>query len=203
MDAYKATYMHFINPIPRQEFWERTLYTKPQAPIVKRKPGPLKKKRRKDANEGPSGNKKPKNDTNLKRQLKEFSCTYCGTKGHTKRSCSHKKADDADVAAAAAANAATSAANVAANVVAPAANATAPQPSEINLTQPTYSQPEITEQVPPSELPHVSRPEKLAPKRITQPIIDPMQGCSSGTASRMQSIWKFVPTPGFKPPRKN
>ncbi|MED6202511.1 hypothetical protein PIB30_106343, partial [Stylosanthes scabra] len=94
--------------------------------------------------------KKPNNDTKLRRRLKEFSCTYCGTKGHTKRSCSHRKADDADVAAAAAAaataNPATPTTNAAAaNVATPTANATAPQPSEIDLTQPTYSQPNITE----------------------------------------------------------
>ncbi|MED6167914.1 hypothetical protein PIB30_007229 [Stylosanthes scabra] len=168
-------------------------------------------KRRKDADEGPSGSKKPNNDTKLRRRLKEFSCTYCGTKGHTKRSCSHRKADDADVAAAAAAaaNAATPTTNTAAaNVATPTANAaatnaTAPQSSEIDLTQPTYSQPNITEPVPPSELHHVSRLEKLVPKRRIHPVVDQMQGCSSGTTSRMQSVWKFVPTPGFKPPRKN
>ncbi|MED6212706.1 hypothetical protein PIB30_086176 [Stylosanthes scabra] len=32
---------------------------------------------------------------------------------------------------------------------------------------------------------------------------EPIQGCNSCTASRMQSFWKFVLTPGFKPPRKN
>ncbi|RYR25109.1 hypothetical protein Ahy_B02g058735 [Arachis hypogaea] len=47
MDSYTKTYEHYINPLPGQSI-------KPQAPNIKRKPGKLTTKRRKDADEGPS-----------------------------------------------------------------------------------------------------------------------------------------------------
>ncbi|MED6208196.1 hypothetical protein PIB30_042853 [Stylosanthes scabra] len=95
------------SPTIKEELWETSEYNRPTAPKIKRKPGPLKTKRRKDANEEPSSSKKPKSTTNLKRQYKEFTCAYCSAKGHTKRSCKHRKADDAAVAEAAAAAATT------------------------------------------------------------------------------------------------
>ncbi|MED6142358.1 hypothetical protein PIB30_112842, partial [Stylosanthes scabra] len=94
MDAYRDTYEYHLNPIPGQAMWETTQHTRPQAPIFKRKPGPLTKKRRKDADEGNTGTKKNKQDGGLKRKLRQFSCHYCGSKGHTKRGCSKKRADD-------------------------------------------------------------------------------------------------------------
>ncbi|KAL4306310.1 hypothetical protein AHAS_Ahas16G0165500 [Arachis hypogaea] len=54
MDSYRETYKHFLNPIPGQAIWEKSQYSRPQAPKIRRKPGPLKKKRRKDADEEPS-----------------------------------------------------------------------------------------------------------------------------------------------------
>ncbi|MED6215098.1 hypothetical protein PIB30_110023, partial [Stylosanthes scabra] len=61
----------------------------------------------------------------------EFTCTYCGARGHTKRSCKHRKADDAAVAEATAS--ATGDANQQCN------NGATAQ-SEIDLTQPKISQ---------------------------------------------------------------
>ncbi|RYR27995.1 hypothetical protein Ahy_B01g052076 [Arachis hypogaea] len=133
-------------------------------------PGPITQKRQKDADEESSSVKKSKTETKLKRKYKEFTCTYCGTRGQTKRSCAHRKADDlasALVNAAAAvvakekgsnsgegtdpANAATT------NTQAAEINENAPlalgqavadaNASEIVLTQPTYSQPENQEHV--------------------------------------------------------
>ncbi|XP_015953869.1 uncharacterized protein LOC107478248 [Arachis duranensis] len=36
----------------------------------------------------------------------------------------------------------------------------------------------------------------------TSACIDPMVGASAATASRLRNVMRFVPTPGFKPPRK-
>ncbi|RYR69054.1 hypothetical protein Ahy_A03g015581 isoform B [Arachis hypogaea] len=36
----------------------------------------------------------------------------------------------------------------------------------------------------------------------TSACIDPMVGASAATASRLRNTMRFVPTPGFKPPRK-
>ncbi|RYQ96818.1 hypothetical protein Ahy_B08g092698 [Arachis hypogaea] len=64
----------------------------------------LKQKEKKDADEEPSGSKKPKNATKLNRKYKKFTCNYCGSKGHIKKSCNHRKTgDEASVEAAAAA----------------------------------------------------------------------------------------------------
>ncbi|RYR26563.1 hypothetical protein Ahy_B02g060821 [Arachis hypogaea] len=51
MESYKATYSHHINPLPGQQLWERSEANRPLAPLVKRKPGQLQTKRRKDADE--------------------------------------------------------------------------------------------------------------------------------------------------------
>ncbi|XP_052109654.1 uncharacterized protein LOC110275608 [Arachis duranensis] len=151
MEAYRATYMHSLNPIPGEELWEKSEYNRPQAPKTRRMPGNFKKKRRKDADEEPSSSKKSKTATKLKRIYKEFTCTYCGVKGHTKRSCAHRKADDiaSALAAAAAAVVAKSKSQDGASANAPDDAATtagiqtvdAPQVSEIDITHPTVSQP--------------------------------------------------------------
>ncbi|MED6219272.1 hypothetical protein PIB30_034287 [Stylosanthes scabra] len=86
---------------------------------------------------------------------RQFTCPYCGARGHTKRSCSHRKADDLDAVLAATAVAAadkkTNNVNnntdgeAAQNILTAHADAT-----EIELTQPTYSQQGVMEQAPPS-----------------------------------------------------
>ncbi|RYQ86017.1 hypothetical protein Ahy_B10g105672 [Arachis hypogaea] len=52
MDAYRDTYAHYINPLPGQSLWEKSDQNRPQAPKKKKKPRPVTKKRRKDADEG-------------------------------------------------------------------------------------------------------------------------------------------------------
>ncbi|RYR30938.1 hypothetical protein Ahy_B01g055725 isoform A [Arachis hypogaea] len=52
-----------------------------------------------------------------------------------------------------------------------------------------------------------TRPAKLPTRRRSPPTtpstaLDPMKGASSATASRFTNFLKFVPTPGFKHPRK-
>ncbi|XP_016164956.1 uncharacterized protein LOC107607523 [Arachis ipaensis] len=76
MESYKETY-------------------KPLAPPIKRKPGNLQTKRRKDSDEGTSSSKKSKPGTAMKRQLRPFTCKYCLQKDHTKRGCKKKRAADA------------------------------------------------------------------------------------------------------------
>ncbi|XP_015954627.1 uncharacterized protein LOC107478987 [Arachis duranensis] len=227
MKAYRDTYKHSLNPIPGQDLWERSEQNRPLAPKMKRKPRSTIQKRWKDADEEPSSVKKSKTETKLKRKYKEFTCTYYGTRGHTKRSCFHRKVDDlasALVSAAAAvvakekgskaretrdpANAATSntqPAEINENApLAPGEGVDDANASEIDLTQPTYSQPENQEQVPPSDPPpppqQVTRPDKLQSKRKKIFSVDPMQGATSGTAARLAEFMTFVPTPGFKPP---
>ncbi|XP_072088793.1 uncharacterized protein [Arachis hypogaea] len=77
----------------------------------------------------------------------------------------------------------------------------APQASEMNITQPTVSQSQIIEQVPPPP-PPLTRLDKLPHKRRATPGVEPIQGASSGTASKFIEFMKFVSTPGFKAPRK-
>ncbi|RYR74590.1 hypothetical protein Ahy_A02g009314 [Arachis hypogaea] len=110
MEAYNKTYAHHINPLPGQSLWEKSLYTQPQAPNIRRRPGALTKKRRKDDIAGPAA------PAPLRRQ-----------KLPTKRRSS-------------------------------------PPPQSIG--------------------------------------VDPMQGASVATSSRLHNFMKFVPTPGFKVPRK-
>ncbi|MED6203356.1 hypothetical protein PIB30_114733, partial [Stylosanthes scabra] len=136
MEAYRATYRHAMYPIPEEPLWEKSQYNRPLPPPVKRRPGCLKKKRRKDSDEGPSGSKKPKDDTKLTRKCREFTCSYCGQKGHTKRACIHKKNDDvtcAEIAAAEAAKKKGTPSDAQANA--------ASSEQEIDITQPDYSQP--------------------------------------------------------------
>ncbi|MED6134499.1 hypothetical protein PIB30_037549 [Stylosanthes scabra] len=192
-------------PIPGEPLWEKSQYNRPPAPPVKRGPGCLKKKRRKDADEGTSGSKNPKDSTKLSRKYREFTCTYCGQKGHTKRSCIHRKNDDAtcaEIAAAEAAKKQGSTSNPQAQTNAAAAE------QEIDITQPDYSQPLIVEEEPtaPDAAP-LARPDKLPLRRgATQPQqhphMDPMQGASVGTTRRWADIIRTMPTPGFIPPRK-
>ncbi|RYR16460.1 hypothetical protein Ahy_B04g073489 [Arachis hypogaea] len=157
MDAYRDTYAHYINPLPEQSLWEKSEQNRPQAPKKKKKPGPVTKKRRKDADEGNEGSKKSKVTGTLKRQLKPFTCKYCLQKGHTKRGCPKKRAADvaqalADAAAAAAKTKPTEQAPTQAppdapaqappeapSQAAPEAPAQPPAPVEIDLFQSNYS----------------------------------------------------------------
>ncbi|RYR28081.1 hypothetical protein Ahy_B01g052186 [Arachis hypogaea] len=161
----------------------------------------LTEKRRKDANEEPSNNKKAKTSTKLKRQYKKFTCTYCDTKGHTKRSCSHKKADDIASALAATTAAVVASSKVAnVGVIPGTTNAVTsnPQPGEVEANTLDAPLENVTRPPPPQQL---TRPEKLPPKKKTSKV-DPMQAASSGIAAHLAEFMKFVPTLGFKPPRK-
>ncbi|RYR78052.1 hypothetical protein Ahy_A01g002786 [Arachis hypogaea] len=181
-------------------------------PNIRRRPGDLTKKGRKDADEGNGGNKKAKPSEKLKRHLKLFTCRYCGVKWHTKRGCSKKRLDEvaAGVAAAkAAANKAKSNATASTSRAGLQPNAAAalvdnPPTMEIEISQPNY---EGSQDIVGAAAPAPSRPEKLHTKRRSSPppqsiSLDPMQGASVATSSRLDSFLKFVPTLGFQAPRK-
>ncbi|RYR76046.1 hypothetical protein Ahy_A01g000638 [Arachis hypogaea] len=77
-----------------------------------------------------------------------------------------------------------------------------PQAEEVELSQPIYGG--TQDEAPP---PPATRPPKLPTKRKTtpQPVtssVDPMQGATAATASRLERFMKMVPTPQFKAPRK-
>ncbi|RYR10979.1 hypothetical protein Ahy_B05g079470 [Arachis hypogaea] len=205
MDSYRKTYEHHINPLPGQSLWEKSVYNQPQAPNIKRKPGKLTTKRRKDADEA--------------RQLKPFTCTYCGIKGHTKKGCKKKRADELAAAATAVAAAKSKIVPAGNTPAAEAMNTTnvAPQvdetplggtqvdeATEIDLSQPNYGGTQYEAPPPPTT---TKRPDKLLTKRRNSPTpviasVNPMQGASAATSSRLANFLKFVPTPGFKPPKK-
>ncbi|RYR27832.1 hypothetical protein Ahy_B01g051887 [Arachis hypogaea] len=220
MESYRKTYNHHINPILGQPMWEQAKdCNRPHAPKIKTKPGKLKMKRRMDADEKSGfGPKKPKVDSKLSDNttdgLETFTCSFYGEKGHTKRGC--KKKEDADAAAAAAATAAAEAAKKKKNDEghpAPEQLVQQPQddsgqadlesnPQEIDITQPIASEQEDSQKDPGQK-----RPSKLSPRRRsslppTAPTVDPLQGASSSTASKFANLMQFIPTLGFKPPRK-
>ncbi|RYR18010.1 hypothetical protein Ahy_B03g062650 [Arachis hypogaea] len=69
-------------------------------------------------------------------------------------------------------------------------------PQEIELTQPFASEQE-----------DLKRPSKQSPRRRssnqpTAPTVNPLQGASSATSSKFANLMQFIPTPGFKLPRK-
>ncbi|RYR04781.1 hypothetical protein Ahy_B06g084557 [Arachis hypogaea] len=239
MDSYKKTYEHHINPLPGQSLWEKSVYNQSQAPNIKRKPEKLATKRRKDFDQGTSGNKKPKQTVTLKKQLKPFTYNYCGVKGHTKRGCKKKRADELAAALAAAAAAVAAARSkstpTGSTPAAKASNTTNVAPQVVEAPPGNHAQVEVTDNLPPLAIateidlsqpnyggtqdefpnfplappppPPTKRPDKLPTKRRNSPLpvtasVDPMQGASAATSFRLANFLKFVPTPGFKPPRK-
>ncbi|RYR58065.1 hypothetical protein Ahy_A05g023746 [Arachis hypogaea] len=75
------------------------------------------------------------------------------------------------------------------------------QEVEIDISQPNFSDAQESQEAPPQ------RPSKLQTRRKSSPpsglvTMDPLQGASSATSFRLANFLKFVPTPGFKPPRK-
>nr|XP_025703568.1 uncharacterized protein LOC112805393 [Arachis hypogaea] len=91
------------------------------------------------------------------------------------------------------------------------------QQAEIDLSQPSYSEPENSQkalcQILSALQQHEqtrntpTRPGKLPLRRRSPPptgsaSFNPMEGASEATATRLANFLKFVPTPGFKPPRK-
>ncbi|MED6112904.1 hypothetical protein PIB30_066055 [Stylosanthes scabra] len=134
----------------------------------------------------------------MKARVETKNLRHLETEGHTKRCCPKKKLDD--VAAAATTDGHTPTNGIHHDPVSTAADAPP------NVSAPTMA---------PQHAPPIAsaRPEKLPTKRRSSPPpgtynLDPMQGASSGTSARFSNIFQYVatpgflPTPGFKPPRK-
>ena len=81
IDAYNATYQHFIQPVQGPEYWAHTEYLEPIPPHKKVKRGRPKKNRRKDADEDMIIGHR------LKRKLPDFICGRCGLSNHNIRTC--------------------------------------------------------------------------------------------------------------------
>ncbi|MED6219168.1 hypothetical protein PIB30_033376 [Stylosanthes scabra] len=146
------------------------------------------------------------NEANVDGEYRKFTCTYCGQKGPTKRTCPHKKKDNADIAAIVAAEAAKAESNNSENNAAVSEQEL--PPSEIDITQLDFSQVEMLEEESLAcDAAPVTRPDKLPLRRRASnhqqhPHMDPMQGASAGTTKRWSEIIRTMPTPGFIPPRK-
>ncbi|QHN76635.1 uncharacterized protein DS421_19g645610 [Arachis hypogaea] len=167
-------------------------------------------------------------NVHLKRQLGPFTYIFYGDKGHTKRDYKKKRACDAAATAVVVAEADKKKKNeggtpaseqqlqqpqddgdqrdgennplVQSIEITPTiSNA---QPVEIDISHPTASDVED------SQKDHgMKRPSKLSPRRRSSPLatsgpMNSMQGSSSGTTTRLTNYMKFIPTAGFKAPRK-
>ncbi|RYR33785.1 hypothetical protein Ahy_A10g048424 [Arachis hypogaea] len=191
MESYRKSYNHHINPIPEKPLWEQAEdCNRPHAPKIKAKPGKLKMKKMMDADEKSGfGTKMPKVDpkllsntadgVHLKRKLGTFTCNFCGEKGHTKRDCKKKR----DVDAAAAAEVAEKKKKDAGNPV--------PE-KQVEQPQKDGGQPDVESNHVKIEISQLTASEKE----------DSQKGASSATATKFANVMKFIPTPGFKPPRK-
>ncbi|RYR14624.1 hypothetical protein Ahy_B04g071261 [Arachis hypogaea] len=169
----------------------------------------------------------------MKRKYNPIRCMYCGEVGHNKRGCAKKKIVDVEehakqiqlqlaVVAPTAncakpeLNAALANADIAteAEEPLPAFPSSIQPPSEIYISQ--------SESIPPTQDTQqdqlVARPPKLqvikgkerlrsSPKpTATAPVAvstETIKGTSSATAKRLANLMTFVPTLGFKAPRKN
>ncbi|PKI45776.1 hypothetical protein CRG98_033783 [Punica granatum] len=85
-------YSNYINPAAGEGFWEKTGFDPTQPPIVKRKPGKPKTKRKKAPEEDSNPHK-------MKRKLGPPRCSKCKQVGHKKTSCK-ANLSDRDTAAA-------------------------------------------------------------------------------------------------------
>ncbi|RYR61890.1 hypothetical protein Ahy_A04g019136 [Arachis hypogaea] len=204
MESYRETYNHHIHPIPGQPLREQAEdYNRPHAPKIKTKPGKLKMKRRMDVDEKSGfGTKKPKVDlkllsnsgdgVHLKRDIQREAAKRRGwlmlpllpkrlkDEGHpAPEQQVEQPQDDGDQG------------DGESNPVS--------QPLEIEISQPTTSVAEDSQQDP-----GMKNPLKLSLRRkssllTTSPTVNPLQGASLATSTKFANLMKFVPTPGFKP----
>ncbi|RYR14020.1 hypothetical protein Ahy_B04g070698 isoform A [Arachis hypogaea] len=177
---------------------------------------------RRDKEEQPTGSK-----TKMKRKYNPIRCMYCSEIGHNKRSCAQKKATEAEEHArqlqlqlAVVAPAADGADPEVSTVPAkhnPAPADIAPSPTQppivIDISQsksipPTQEtqQEQVTARPPKlkvikgkARLQSSPKPTVAAPVAISAETI---KGTSSAIAKKLANFMTFVPTPGFKPPRK-
>ncbi|RYQ82780.1 hypothetical protein Ahy_B10g101347 [Arachis hypogaea] len=169
----------------RTGFVGKTPYPAPVPPPFKAKPGRPTKKRKRDKDEQPTGLK-----TKMKRKYNPIRCMYCGEIGHNKRSCANKKSTEAEEHA--------RQLKLQLAVVAPAADGVEP---EVNSVPDEHN--------PAPTVIDISQSESIPPTQDTQqlglPSYRSLKGkpdLGSATAKKLANSMTFVPTPGFKPPRK-
>ncbi|RYQ94178.1 hypothetical protein Ahy_B08g089060 [Arachis hypogaea] len=198
----------------------KTPPNRPQAPKKKKKTGPLTKNRRKDADEGNGGSKKSKilytegahiegcpkkRAADVAQALADAAAAVVAAKGkpNAQGNAIQAPTQAPPDAPAEAPPEAPSQAALEAPAQAPAPVET--QVVEIDLSQPNYSDAQQSQH---SQEDAPARPAKLQTRRrsSTPPsgsvTMDLLQGASSATSFRLANFLKFVPTPGFKPPRK-
>ncbi|RYR43171.1 hypothetical protein Ahy_A08g039604 [Arachis hypogaea] len=184
--------------------------------------------RRRENDEQPTGSK-----TKMKRKYNPVKSMYCGEIGHNKRGCAKKKVVDAEKHArqmqlqlavvAPVANGADREVNIvpvehdnAPEAIAPLPALSSPiqPPTDIDISQSESILP--TQDTQQDQV--VARPPKLqvikgkvratsSPKpTVATPVAisaETIKGTSSVTAKKLANFMTFVPTPGFKHPRKN
>ncbi|RYR14021.1 hypothetical protein Ahy_B04g070698 isoform B [Arachis hypogaea] len=151
----------------------------------------------------------------MKRKYNPIRCMYCSEIGHNKRSCAQKKATEAEEHA--------RQLQLQLAVVAPAADGADPEVSTVPAKHnpapadiaPSPTQPPIVIDISQSKI--TARPPKLkvikgkarlqsSPKpTVAAPVAisaETIKGTSSAIAKKLANFMTFVPTPGFKPPRK-
>ncbi|RYR70513.1 uncharacterized protein [Arachis hypogaea] len=82
MESIHKTYSHSIQPVPSQEFWTRSEYSRPDPPIIKRPIGRPKVHNRQKNPTEPMMQQSAK----LKRSFK-VTCSKCGSEGHNYKTC--------------------------------------------------------------------------------------------------------------------
>ncbi|RYR46901.1 hypothetical protein Ahy_A07g032765 [Arachis hypogaea] len=193
MESYRKTYA-FHSPSP-----------------IKPKPGRPTKNRRKDKDEGGSGSK-----TRMKRKYNPIRFMFCGEVGHNKRTCKLKKQADAE----------EEARLMQLQLALTEPNTDAPNELPTDAAHATPDNPVPLSVSPPPQRSNAAsyiakvrgRPPKLqvfkgkgkrvvspqpAPTTATIPIsAGTIKGSSAATTKKLASLMTFVPTPGFKRPRK-
>ncbi|RYR28024.1 hypothetical protein Ahy_B01g052125 [Arachis hypogaea] len=200
MDAYRRTYCFNVNPIKEQDLWEKTGSPALVPPPVKIKPGRPTMNTRKDKDEQPISSK-----TRMKRKYNPIRCLYCVV------------VDPADANAEHAPNETPIDPVTQDPTNPPAATLNAPiemiidQSEGVPVTQESqplsvFSQDKVRAR--PPKL-HVKKGKATIPASpqpaatTTIPVsAETIKGTSSATAKKLASFMTFVPTPGFKHPRK-
>ncbi|XP_020975129.1 uncharacterized protein LOC110270346 isoform X2 [Arachis ipaensis] len=217
MEAYKRTYYFNVNPVKGQDMWEITSSPAPVPPPIKPKPERPTKKRRKDKGEQPVGS-----STKIKRKYNPIRCMYCGEVGHNKRSCAKKKKEDAEeqarqmqlqlaIAKGPAPPTDEPSNNNEVQSHSPPSPPVQPQPA-VEVNQPGENPPMQDTQLPVQDLQrgrspklHVIKSKARSNAYTQSPVaisVETLKGTTSATAKKMQTFMTFVPTPGFKRPRK-
>ncbi|RYR58186.1 hypothetical protein Ahy_A05g023856 [Arachis hypogaea] len=185
-------------------------------PPVRSKPRgrPSHYARKKDAHEAPFRGSQERTATKLKRKYDKFTCETCGDVGHTTRSCRIAKKQKADELVAAA-KAAEDAANKGDTGSKGNEGEVVTEECEVGAEG---GQEPTTQNAKKGHLRTKSerRIDKLSVKRTTSSTVataaaaphpteisrETIQGASAATSEKLASFLKFVPTPGFNPPRQ-